>query len=128
MLINNITSYSFGTNKIQTPVRHNKNVQDMSEGKTNFLSTENILIAGAAVGALAIAGVAIYSGRKAASIKPPAERKLSLVDEIIVTGKEREAANFLIDDCFTGKFQFAFEFKERNFFKKASKNKTGTVE
>ncbi len=89
MLINNITSYSFGTNKIQTPVRHNKNVQDMSEGKTNFLSKENILLAGAAVGALAIAGVAIYRGRKAANIKPPAERKLSLVDEIIVTGKER---------------------------------------
>ena len=89
MLVNKIRHYSFGENKSQILVQPNKKEETTTIDKSNSFSTESLLLTGAAVAAIAFAGIAIFKGRKSSAVRQNSEKKLSLVDEIIVTGKDR---------------------------------------
>ena len=89
MLINKITNLSFKENSNSLQAKSTQNATDSSQNEENLFSTKNLLIAGAALAAIAFAGIAIYRSRKSNAIQSKSEQNLSLADQIIVTGKDR---------------------------------------
>lgn len=89
MLVSKIGNLSFKETSNSLQAKPTQNATDSSQNEENLFSTKNLLIAGAALAAIAFAGIAIYRSRKSNAIQSKSEQNLSLADQIIVTGKDR---------------------------------------